>query len=55
MTEREKLSYPLVQLPFDMTVEGAPIFKDRLFWMGFGIAAAIDVIKVWQCCILRSP
>jgi hypothetical protein len=44
-TERERLSYPLVQLPFDMTVEGAPIFKDRLLWLGFGIVAAIDIIN----------
>lgn len=44
-TEREKLSYPLVQLPLDMTVEGAPLFRERLLWYGFGIAAAIDIIN----------
>lgn len=44
-TEREKLSYPLVQLPLDMTAEGAPLFKDNLLWLGFGIAAAIDIIN----------
>ena len=42
-TEREKLSYPLVQLPLDMTVEGAPLFKDKLLWYGFAIAASIDI------------
>lgn len=44
-TEREKLSYPLVQLPLDMTAEGAPLFKEKLLWIGFGIAAAIDIIN----------
>lgn len=44
-TEREKLSYPLVQLPMDMTVEGAPLFKEKMLWLGFGIVAAIDIIN----------
>jgi len=44
-TEREKLSYPLVQLPLDMTVEGAPLFREKLLWYGFGIVAAIDIIN----------
>ena len=44
-TERERLSYPLVQLPLDMTVEGAPLFREKLLWYGFGIVAAIDIIN----------
>lgn len=44
-TEREKLSYPLVQLPLDMTQEGAPLFKEKLFWYGLAIVAAIDIIN----------
>jgi len=44
-TEREKLSYPLVQLPLDMTVEGAPLFKEKLLWWGFCIVALIDIIN----------
>lgn len=42
-TEREKLSYPLVQLPLDMTAEGAPLFKEKLFWYGLALAGAIDI------------
>lgn len=42
-TERERLAYPLVQLPLDMTAEGAPLFRSRLMWAGFGLAAAIDI------------
>jgi len=44
-TERERLSYPLVQLPLDMTAEGAPLFKEKLLWYGIAIAAAIDIIN----------
>ena len=44
-TEREKLSYPLVQLPLDMTAEGAPLFREKLFWYGFLIVAALDIIQ----------
>lgn len=44
-TEREKLSYPLVQLPLDMTIEGAPLFKDKLLWYGLAIAAIIDIVN----------
>jgi len=45
--EREKLSYPLVQLPFEMTREDSlqTFFKNRLLWIGFGIAAGIDIIN----------
>ncbi|MFQ3549345.1 MAG: DUF6785 family protein [Armatimonadota bacterium] len=43
--EREKLSYPLIQLPMDMTAEGYPLFKNKLFWIGFGIVAVIDIIN----------
>ncbi len=42
-TERERLAYPLVQLPLDLTAEGAPLFRNKLMWLGFGIAAAISV------------
>ena len=46
--EREKLTYPLVHLPFEMTHHEnshQPFFRDRLLWMGFGIAAGIDIIN----------
>jgi len=40
--EREKLQYPLVQLPFELA-KGSSFLKNRLLWMGFGIAAGIDL------------
>jgi len=44
-TESERLTYPLVQLPLDMTAERAPLFRNGLLWLGFGIAAAIDIVN----------
>jgi hypothetical protein len=44
-TERERLTYPLVQLPLDMTAEKTMLFKEHLLWFGFGIAAVIDIIN----------
>lgn len=44
-TENEKLTYPLVQLPLDMSQEKAVFFKNRLMWIGFSIAVAFDIIQ----------
>ena len=54
-TEREKLSYPLVQLPLDMTAEGGAIFKDKLLWYGFFIVVAIDVINGLHVLVPAVP
>lgn len=42
-TEHERLTYPLIQLPLEMTNPGSGFFKNRLMWLGFGIAALISV------------
>jgi Family of unknown function (DUF6785)/Domain of unknown function (DUF6784) len=49
-TEHERLSYPIIQLPLELTagVESGRLphlFSNRLFWFGFAIAAAIDLIN----------
>lgn len=41
--EREKLSFPLTQLPLQMTTNRS-FFKLRSLWIGFGIAALIRVL-----------
>lgn len=43
--EREKLSYPLVQLPLDMTQERAPLLRNKLFWLGFALAGSIEIVN----------
>ncbi len=44
-SEKEKLSYPLIILPVELTQPGAPLFANRLFWLGFIIAASIDIVN----------
>ena len=46
-TEREKLAYPIAQLPYELTIEnpGNTFFKNRFFWLAFGIVGGIDVIN----------
>jgi len=44
-TEREKLGFPLVQLPLAMTAEGGSrsFFSNRLLWLGIAVGAGLDI------------
>jgi hypothetical protein len=44
-TENEKLTYPLIQLPMEMTSDRAPLFRSRMLWTGLLLAAAIDLTQ----------
>ena len=44
-TDEAKLSYPIIQLPLEMTSPKRTIFTDRLFWIGFALAFAIDAVN----------
>jgi len=44
-TEREKLTYPLVHLPLDLSSERASFFRSKLLWAGIGLAVGIDLIQ----------
>jgi hypothetical protein len=48
-TDNERLTYPIVQLPLQITTEQAfqpkGLFLNRLFWIGFVIAGSIDCIN----------
>ena len=49
--DREKLTYPLVQLPLEMVREDGrpsrlkPLFKNKLFWFAFAVPLAISSIN----------
>ena len=45
-TEHERLSYPLTQLPLEMTNPRLRFFRNRLMWIGFGIAALISIVNL---------
>lgn len=44
-TEHEKLGYPIVQIPLAITEKGgaAPIWRNKVMWVGFGSAALLDL------------
>jgi len=46
-TEAEKLSFPIIQLPVEMTRGGGevPLFKNRLLWIGFALAFLIGSLN----------
>ncbi len=43
--DREKLTYPIVHLPLEMTSERQSIFRNHYMWIGFAIAALIDSVN----------
>ncbi len=43
--ERERLSYPIVQLPLEMTRTDGRFFKSKAMWLGFAIAGGINLIN----------
>lgn len=44
-TDEAKLSFPIVQLPLEMTRARSPLWTSGLFWIGFGVAFAIDTLN----------
>lgn len=42
-SERERLSYPIAQLPIEMTTPR--FFSRRLLWLGFGICAVVELLN----------
>ena len=44
-SEREKLTYPVVRLPLEMTRPGGALFKNGLMWLGAGIAMTLNSIN----------
>ena len=43
--EGEKLTYPIIQLPFEVTREQSGFFVNRLMWLGFGIAFLVNIVN----------
>jgi len=44
-TEQEKLSYPLIQLPLEMTHPSHRLLKNRLMWLAFAVAVGINLLN----------
>jgi len=43
--ERERLTYPIVRLPIEMTYQDGRLFKNKMLRIGFAIAGGIDLIN----------
>jgi hypothetical protein len=44
-TEGEKLSYPIIQLPLHMTSDKLNFLRSKPMWIGFALAAGMDIIN----------
>jgi hypothetical protein len=43
--EQEKLTYPIIQLPLELIERPGGLFGGRLFWVGFSLAAGLDILN----------
>jgi uncharacterized protein DUF6785/uncharacterized protein DUF6784 len=43
--EEERLAYPIVQLPLNMTEPGGRLLADRLLWLGAGLSGGIALLN----------
>jgi hypothetical protein len=44
-TEREHLTYPIIQLPLEMTEAPGRFIRQRLLWAGFSVAAGLSLLN----------
>jgi len=42
-TEKERLSFPVIQIPLIIATKLSQLLRNKLFWIAFGIVAAIDI------------
>jgi hypothetical protein len=43
--ENERLTYPIAQLPLEMTVDASRFFRNRMMWVGFMISGGIALLN----------
>ena len=53
--EQSKLSFPIIQLPLEMTRANCSPFKNRLIWIGIAISGGIALINGAQLTSGNSP
>ena len=44
-TEQERLSFPIIQIPITIATGLSGLLRNKLFWIGFGTVAAIDILN----------
>lgn len=53
--ESEKLPFPTVTVPLELTREGVPIFRDRLFWIGTAAAFLLGTLNTLHLNMPNIP
>jgi hypothetical protein len=43
--ERERLTFPIIQLPLELTDPGTALLRSRLMWIGFLMAGSVDLVN----------
>ena len=51
-TVREKLTFPIVRLPYQLTEPGGAFFRSRLMWIGFAVSGGI---ALWNGISVLRP
>jgi len=46
--ESERLAYPVAQLPLEMTNTAHPMYRNRLFWIGFAAPAVLETLLAFH-------
>lgn len=41
----EKLNYPITHMPLELSQPGLPLLRNKLMWIGFALAGAVDLIN----------
>jgi len=44
--DRERLNYPIAQVPLEVTSPGGGLYRSSLFWIAFGLAATIQCVRL---------
>ncbi len=47
-TQSERLSYPVIELPMEMTDERTPFYRRPAMWAGFAVAGGISLLNGWS-------
>jgi len=43
--DRERMTFPIIRLPFELTEPELPIVRKGAFWVGFALAGAVDLLN----------
>ena len=54
-TTHERLTYPIIQLPLEISNPRSGFFRNRFMWLGFSIAAAVSIINLLNSIFPSLP